>query len=181
MWQSDPYWSDPSEEAPRTQRVRDGVMKHVKDLKKILFMVIKSWNDNVLLYEFEDSDKIVSSQWLSLEEKDAERHRSVLNNPSLRSELNSAEEVLFGCSVNIVEGSRYILRINAEQLQSRVFEIVTDSSGNPAVIGTVNGVICRVEHAYVHMKKGLMPEGDYMNFYGRSISDGSIVMEKIYK
>jgi hypothetical protein len=174
----DPYYSPPEDEEPRTQRVRDGVREYVKNLKGVLFMVLKSWNDNVLLYEYEDSDSVVTAQWLSLEPSDKERHLK-LKNYSLRSNLNPAEELLFGCSVNVVEGNRFILRINAEQLKSRVFEIVMDSSGNPAVIGSVNGIMCRVEYAYVHMRKGLVPDADYMNFYGRSLKDGAVVMEKI--
>lgn len=178
MWDANPYWGPPEEEGPRTARVRSGVRKYVKDLKKVLFMVIKSWNDNVLLYEYSDSDAIVTAQWLSIEEKDKQKHLH-MNNLSLRSELNPAEELIFGCSVNVVEGNRFILRINAEQLASRVFEVVMDASGNPAVIGSVNGTMCRLEHSYVQMKKGAIPEAEYMNFYGKSLADGSLVVEKI--
>ena len=40
--------------------------------------------------------------------------------------------------------------------------------------------MCRIEYAYVHMKKGMLPEPNFMNFYGRSLVDGSKVIETIY-
>jgi hypothetical protein len=54
-----------------------------------------------------------------------------------------------------------------------------DSNGNPAVIGTINGETCRIEYAYVHMKKCVIPEADYMNFYGKSLKDGTERLEVI--
>jgi hypothetical protein len=181
MWgdTANPYWQAPENEEPRTQRVRAGVLRHVPQLSSVLFMVIKSWNDNVVLYEYDEVGKsAVKSTWLSLEPSDTARHLS-MNNASLRSQLNPAEEMLFGCSVRVVEGGRFLVSINQEQLSSRVFELVMDSAGQPAVIGTVNGVMCRVEHAYVQMKKGFAPCPEYMNLYGRSMHDGSSVVERI--
>lgn len=176
---TDAYWSHPSEEAPRTERVFNGIKTYVKDLSKLLFVVIKSWNDNVVLYEYNDSlEQIVSTSWLSLEPSDAKKHRND-GNSSLRSELNAGEEMLFGCTIKVVEGNRFLLTINQEQLSSRVFELVMDSNGNPAVIGTINGITCRIEYAYVHMKKGIIPEADFMNFYGKSLKDGTDVVELI--
>jgi hypothetical protein len=176
---SDPYWNPPEEEVPRTQRVLQGVRDHVKDLSRVLFVVIKSWNDNCVLYEYDDTgSNVVTTSWLSVEPEDKERHEK-LGNPSLRSYLNPAEDLLFGCVVSVVEGDRFLVKINQEQLSSRTFELVMDSSGNPAVIGSVNGQMCRVEHAYVQMKKGLVPEAEYMNFYGKSLTDGSRVVEHI--
>ena len=132
-----------------------------------------------MLYEYdEDGPSVVKTTWLSLEAEDLVRHRAI-GNHSLRSDLNPAEQLLFGCTVSIVEGGRFLLRINHEQLSNRVFELVMDSSGNPAVIGTINGVMCRAEHAYVQMKKGPVPEAEFMHLYGRSMQDGSPVMERI--
>lgn len=174
-----PYWNPPEEEAPRTKRVREGIQANVKDLSKLLFFVVKSWNDNVVLYEYDDAgENPVKTEWLSIEKEDKERHAR-MGNASLRSELNPAEDMVFGCSVEVVEGNRFLLKINQEQLANRTFELVLDSSGNPAVIGVVDGVTCRVEHAYVQMKKGVVPDAEYMNFYGRDLRDGSLKMEHI--
>lgn len=178
-WEANPYWQPPEEEGPRTARVREGVRAHVPNLRNVLFMVIKSWNDNVVLYEFNDaSEQAVAVSWLSIEPEDVVRHQK-LGNSSLRSVLNPAEDMLFGCTVSVVEGGRFLLRINQAQLADRVFELVMDASGNPAVIGSIGGTTCRVEYAYVQMKKGLVPDAEYMHFYGRSLQDGTTVMERI--
>lgn len=175
----DPYWSPPEEEEARTARVKEGLVREVKTLDNILFFVIKSWNDNIVLYEYdENSSETIKTCWLSIQKEDADRHRRN-GNMTLRNGLNPAEELLFGCELEIVEGNRFILKLKQEQLANKTFEIVCDSLGKPAVIGAVNGIMCRVEHAYVHMKKGMVPEPEFMNFYGRSLKDGSIVKEKI--
>jgi hypothetical protein len=172
-----PYWEPAENEKPRTTRVKEGIKRHVKDIKKLLFVVIKSWNDNVVCYEYGGTN-FVTVNWLSIEPADKERHIK-MGNDSLRSNLTPAEDLLFGCNVEIVEGDRYLVKINQEQLSSRLFEIVMDKQGNPAIIGTVNGVLCRLEHAYVQMKKGSLPQAEYMNLYGKSVSDGKTIMETI--
>lgn len=177
MFADNPYWGAPEDEKPRMTRVKEGIKKHVIDVTKLLFVVAKSWNDNVVCYEY-GGPKIVSVSWLSIEPADKERHTK-MGNTSLRSTLTPAEELLFGCDVEIVEGDRYLLKINQEQLSTRVFEIVMDKQGNPAIIGTVNGVMCRLEHAYVQMKKGSIPQAEYMHLYGKSVSDGKTVIERI--
>jgi hypothetical protein len=165
----DPYWNDPSTEKSRTDRVFKGLKENVKNLQSLLFVVIKCWNDNVVLYEYADSGSIpVVTSWLNLDKE-----------PVTTNELNSAEEMLFGCSINITEGERFILKMNQAQLSSRVFELVMDSRGLPAILGTVSGINCRMEYAYVQMKKGVIPEAEYMNIYGRSLKDGTLVSEKI--
>ena len=176
-----PYWQPPEEEGPRTKRVLDGIRKHVKGVQNVMFVVIKSWNDNAVLYEWntDETGEAVKVSWLSLEPNDIERHQA-MGNDTLRSSLNPAEDALFGCSVKVVEGDRFLLHINQENLAQRTFEIVLDSAGKPAVIGSVNGVMCRLEHAYVQMKKGPVPDAEYMNFYGKSLKDGSKIIEKIF-
>lgn len=179
MWNENPFWGNPDEEEPRTERIRQGIAKYVSNPENLLFYVVKSWNDNTVVYEYDpDSDKVVVPCWISLEKEDLERHQKI-GNTSLRSNLNPAEHLLMGCSVKIVEGNRFLVKINQEQLSMRTFELVMDNNGNPAVIGAVDGVMCRVEHAYVQMKKGLAPQAEYMNFYGKSLKDGRIVKEKI--
>jgi hypothetical protein len=54
MFELDSYWSDPKEESPRTKRVFDGIKHYVSNLNNLLFVVIKSWNDNVVLYEYDE-------------------------------------------------------------------------------------------------------------------------------
>lgn len=176
-WEN-PFWDKPEHEESRTQRILNGIKEHVKDLSKLLFVVMKCWNDNCVLYEFCPEKNTIISTWLSLEKDDKERHLKN-GNVSLRSELNPAEEELFGCRIKIVEGNRYLVKINQPQLANRTFELVMDAKNNPAIIGNVGGIMCRVEYAFVQMKKGLIPEAEYMNFFAKSIADGNFIKEKI--
>ena len=178
MW-SDTFWQSPEEEKPRIARVIEGINKYCEDKQKIVFVVLKSWNDNVVLYEYnENSPKLLDCSWLSLEEEDKKKHE-LNNNISLRTQLSPTEDSLFGCKVNSLEGDRLIVHINNEQLSSRSFELVLDSRGNPAIIGNINGNLCKLDYAYVQMKKGSIPMGDYMNLYGINLKNGEKEVEKI--
>lgn len=178
MW-TDSFWQSPEEEKPRIARIIDGITKYCEDKSKIVFVVIKSWNDNVVLYEYnENSSKLLDCSWLSLQEDDRKKHE-LQNNKSLRTLLNVTEDALFGCRVNNLEGDRLIVHINNEQLANRSFELVLDSQGNPVIIGNINGNLCKLEYAYVQMKKGSIPMGDYMHLYGINLKNGDKEVEKI--
>ena len=154
------YWQSSEEELPRIKRVMDGVQKYVENKNNVLFLVMKSWNDNAVIYEYnESSNNAIGVNWISFEKADVDRHISH-GNVSLRSELNPAEIALFGCNVDIADGNRFIVHMSASQLENRVFELVMDSKGNPAIIGTINGNMSRINYAYVQMKKGFVPLGD---------------------
>ena len=160
------YWSDPKEEGPRLQRVRDCIKANL-DTGKLLFFVSKSFNDNSIEYLSKDG-KVVPN-WIHVEAKDT---------PGSLSELNFAETMVLGCDVKY-QNDRIFIQMKQEQLAKRTFELVVDARGNSAVIGTVNGVECRVDWAYAQMKNSTLPEPEYMNLYGRSLVDGSRVVEKI--
>jgi hypothetical protein len=174
------YWQSSEEELPRIQRVMNGVQKYVKNKDNVLFLVMKSWNDNAVIYEYEEtsSQNPIKVTWISFEKADIERHTSQ-GNLALRSELNPAEIALFGCNVDIADGNRFIVHMSASQLENRVFELVMDSKGNPAIIGNINGNMSRINYAYVQMKKGFVPMGDYMNLYGINLKTGKEEVEKI--
>jgi hypothetical protein len=159
------YWTDPKEEGPRLQRVRDCIKAHV-NTSRLLFFVSKSFNDNSIVYLYEDGK--VNPYWIQVEDKV----------PGSLTKLNFAELVVLGCEVKYKD-DRIFIQMNQEQLAKRVFELVVDARGSPAVIGTVSGVECRVDWAYAQMKNSSVPEPEYMNLYGRSLSDGSRVVEKI--
>jgi len=158
------YWADPKEEEPRLQRVRNCIKANLKG--KLLFFVSKSFNDNSIVYLYED-DK-VNPYWIQVEDKD---HGTL-------TKLNFAELLVLGCEVKYKD-DRIFIQMNQEQLAKRTFELVVDARGSPAVIGTVNGIDCRVDWAYAQMKNSSMPEPEYMNLYGRSLVDGSKIVEKI--
>lgn len=172
-----PYYKDASVEP----EVIDFVVTSIKERKdpNILFFVSKSWNRNVVVYEYvENSSEFVKPVWLSLEPEDAEAHRQK-GNYSLKNDLNFAETSIFGVQLSNMPEGRFIIKMNQELLHNKVFELVMDSKGNPAIVGTVAGEMCRVQYAYAHMKKGSIPDVDYMNLYGISIKTGNTVVEKM--
>ena len=61
----------------------------------------------------------------------------------------------------------------------RKFNLTLDDNDTPALVGGVNGVMCVVESAYVQMKKGLLPDVDFVILRGRSIDSGDYVEERI--
>lgn len=175
--QMDPYYQPPENENARIQRINKGILLYVQKPSNIMFYIAKCMNDNIVLFEYCE-EKIVKYSWLSLEETDRQRHVNN-GNLSLRSDLNPAEDVLYGCNVNIVDNNRILFRMNQPELYDRVFEIVMDAQNNPAIIGNVNNIQCRLEYAYVQMKKGLVPDVEYILLYGRSLTNGNKIVEKI--
>jgi hypothetical protein len=93
--------------------------------------------------------------------------------------LSTTEDALYGCKVHSLENDRLLVQINNDQVSSRTFELVLDASGNPAIIGSINGTLCKLEYAYVQMKRGALPMGDYMNLYGINLKNGEKEVEKI--
>lgn len=175
---SDPYWSPPETEAARFATIREGIRVHVADPSRILLAVGKSSNLNVVLFKYTpEGPSIVTAEWLSLDPADARRHVA-RGNASLRAPLNAVEDALFGVRVEVV-GGRYMLRMNHAALASRPFELVMNGEGNPVVLGVVGTRTCVLHHAYVAMKRGPLPDVEYVNLYGLAPEDGSMAMERM--
>ena len=128
-------------------------------------------------YSFTTNNDI-RTEWISLEDKDREKHESK-GNFGLRNDLNASEESIFGCKMDVIEGNRFIVTMNAEQLKDRVNELVLDENDTPNIIGLVQGKMCKLEYAYAQMKDGMLPEIDYLNLYGKSLEDGTLCVEKM--
>lgn len=172
------FYSDPSTEKERIDRVFGKLdrLHATQSNHKDIFYVIKCWNDNIVSYSFKDN--VILTEWISLEDKDRERHESQ-GNFSLRNELSESEKTIFGCKLDIIEGNRFIVTMNAEQLKDQVNELVMDEDDTPNLIGLVMGKMCRLKYAYAQMKDGLLPEIDYLHLYGESLEDGSLCVEKM--
>lgn len=172
------FYSNPSEESSRIERVFKKITNLTKTQgeNKDIFHVIKCWNDNVVSYSFRNNE--IFTEWVSLEDKDRERHEAQ-GNFTLRNALSLSEEAIFGCKMDIIEGNRFIVTMNAEQLKDRVNELVMDEDDNPNIIGLVQGKMCRLKYAYAQMKEGMLPEIDYLNLYGESLEDGTLCVEKM--
>jgi len=60
-------------------------------------------------------------------------------------------------------------------------KFVLGDDGSPKLIGVINGKKCVVEYAYAQMRKGLIPDVEYVRLTGRSLDDDSILSEVIHK
>ena len=60
----DPYWQSPEQEASRLERIRKGILLHVKNPSQIMFYVAKSMNDNIVLFEFSENSYVKKSNIL---------------------------------------------------------------------------------------------------------------------
>ena len=178
------FYSDPSEESTRVDRM----LKGLDVLNKItsrastndLFFVMKCWNDNLVSYTYDPDSNNIRKEWVSLEPKDRARHESN-GNASLRNELSPDEEDIFGCKVDVIEGSRFIVTMKLKQMLDRTNELILDENDVPSIIGMVDGRICKLKFAYAQMKNTLLPEVDYLNLYGVSLETGKQCVEKIYE
>ena len=178
MFSGSPFYAPPSKETEQTRRIL-AKLNEREDTGAVVFRVLKGWNDNVVVYEYDaDADEPLKALWISIDPVDEKTH-SERGNPSLRSPLNAAEEMIFGCRVNVVEGDRHLIVINVEQLSKRVFELVLDKTGSPAIIGVINLTLCRLHHAYAHMRHGIIPSVERLMLYGTSIESGERVVEEI--
>lgn len=180
------FYADPSQESSRIQNIlqKYEVLKktqpNVYQKRKELFQVFKCWNDNFVSYSFDMNKNSIKTEWISLEPKDRERHESE-GNWSLKNDLNTNEEEIFGCTVEVIEGNRYIVRLNIKQLKDRSNELVIDENDEAIILGTVNGKLCKLLYAYAQMKNSMIPEIDYVNLYGMSLNKGELCCEKIYE
>lgn len=170
---SSPFYTSPDIEDEQTRRIFDNLESRNDVGDNVVFRVLKGWNDNLVIYDY-DSDKGIRLRWMNLEHEKPGSPKSNLWSP-----LSDLETMVFGCDLKVVEGDRHILSMNVEQLRDRVFELVLDSKGKPAVIGTIQQKLCRLHHAYAIMKKGPMPQVDTLRLYGTAIKTGERVCEDL--
>lgn len=162
---SDPYWSSYADREARMQRIYT-ILQRQPDADRIAFVVGKSNNDNFVAYIW-NSDKgekgEIEGFWISTENVPAER----------RDPLNLAEEMLYGTEMEETPSGEWLINVRAEPIKARKFNFTLDEQDRPAMIGGVNGVMCCLESAYVQMKKGLLPDVEFVVLTGRSVHDGS--------
>ena len=162
---SDPFWSDPSNEAPRMARIQ-AIVERQQDIDKIIFYVGKSNNDNFVAYRWESEKGIIDNFWISTQNVAEER----------RDTLNLAEQMVYGTTLRITPGG-WIVKMNAEQLKSKVMNLVMDDKDNAKLVGPVNGKMCILSHAYVQMSQGLLPSVDWIRLTGHEVATGNAQSE----
>jgi hypothetical protein len=165
---SNPYWTDEQDRSARMARLL-AILARQPDRSSLAFFVGKSNNDNFVVYKWNTDAGEIQPFWLSTENVPAER----------RDNLNLAEEMLYGLEMTVTDSGEWLVNVRAEPIKMRKFNLTLDDNDTPALVGGVNGVMCVVESAYVQMKKGLLPDVDFVILRGRSIDSGEYVEEMI--
>jgi hypothetical protein len=96
-----------------------------------------------------------------------------------RTALNMAESVVYGVDLNVTATGEWLLTMRVEALRSRPFNLSLTDDDVPVVTGAINGRICVIESAYAQMKKGLIPDVEWVKINGRAIDDNSSQEETI--
>jgi len=170
MSDSNPYWSDPKEEAGRIKRILKTVGQQ-HDANTIAFVIAKSNNDNFVAYRWNTTTSTLEPFWITTENVKFER----------RSTLNLAETMLYGVEMTVTSGGDWLVNLNAESIRDRTMKFVLGEDDTPKLIGTINGRKSVVEYAYAQMRKGLLPDVEYVRITGRALDDDSIISEVIHK
>ena len=144
-----------SDESSRMSRIRSGVAKYL-NCDKLLFVFGKSNNDNCVVFMYntqaKDLNDMISPMWLHLEPKDIEKNIAD-GNPSLLTQLTPMEEQMMGCTLTTDKNGSFFVKLKQAGLQDRDFELITDSSGRPAVLSKIDGKLCRLDYGYAVLKK----------------------------
>lgn len=172
-----PFYSPPEEEAPRIRRTLAVAPAQVRLPGSVLFLVLKSQNDNFVVYEYNPPQAgrplTVDTYWCLMTPAYMERQRKLGESNLLA--LNMLEEPAFGAETThhapTAEG-RVCMNMKARPLRGRKFEVHLDAGGHPFLVGAVLGRRCRVRFAYVQMRLGPIPRVDYINLYGVCVEVG---------
>lgn len=165
---SNPYWSEESEEMPRITRILS-ILKRQPDVSRIAFFVGKSNNDNFVAYRWDSDKAALTPFWISTVNVPAER----------RDPLNLAESMLYGIEMHVTQTGEWLVNIACEQLRNRVMNLNLDENDQPALVGVVSGRMCVIEYAYVQMRKGLLPDVEWVRLTGRDMKTGETVSEML--
>lgn len=168
------YWSPPEIEESRLAEARDCVGSSLGESSNILFFISKSSNKNFTYYEYYETDESfgITPQWAMLENRGAFGQVP-------REELTMTEHLLLGVNVTTRPSGTISVNFNPEQIRNREAELILDAAGKPALVGMVDGHTCRLLHAYVQMRKNLLPDVEYITLYGRGLSDGKVYKERM--
>jgi hypothetical protein len=154
---SNPFWDAEENEGPRMARIIK-ILQRQPDAKSFGFFVAKSNNDNFVAYKWTGSE--VSPTWISTQNVPAERRES----------LNLAEELLYGIEQRVSSTGDWIITMRAEPLKTRVINLTLNDADEPSFIAPVNNKLCILDHAYVQMRKGLIPDVEWVRITGHDMT-----------
>lgn len=164
---SSPFWDAPENEVPRMERILS-VVSRQPDKKSYAFFVGKSNNDNFVAYKWNGTE--LAPFWICTH-----------NCSERRDKLNLAEELVYGINQTVTPNGDWHVNMRIEALQARIMNLALNDDDEPSLIGPVNNRLCVLEHAYVQMRKGLMPDVDWIRITGRAVDDDSVQTEVVKK
>ena len=163
---SSPFWDAEENEGPRMERIIK-ILQRQPDAKSFGFFVAKSNNDNFVAYKWNGSE--VAPTWISTQNVPAERRES----------LNLAEELLYGIEQRVSSTGDWVLTMRAEPLKTRVIHLTLNDNDEPSFVAPVNNKLCILDHAYVQMRRGLIPDVEWVRVTGRDVSTGTVQSELV--
>jgi hypothetical protein len=169
---SNPYWCDESTMNKRISYLKTK-MGMQKDAQRIAMFVAKSNNDKCVIYVWENAFSTLKPYWL------------VFDDPSYpegtREELNTLEKMLYGSNLNVRENGAWEITLSAEAISHRIMNLSLNDNDEPTLTGVINGKLGVIEHCFVVMKKGLIPDVEKVYIYGKDLKSGQAVEEEFFK
>jgi len=152
--------------ADMAQERMDRVMKKIRTLTldNLIFIVMKSNNDNSIGYFYENGE--ILAKWILLEEGEKELIKS----------LDFAENLLYGANVETIENDRLMVRINGDMEKKMCMELVLDSTNQPCLITSISNQRARANWAYANIG-GKIPTLESLILYGTNFSGKSVQQE----
>jgi hypothetical protein len=166
-----PYWCDEKTMVKRIEFLK-GKMRLQKDAQFIAMFVAKSNNDKCVIYKWDNARSVLKPIWLSFDD------------PSVpdgeRSELNTLETMLYGSNLTIKDSGAWEITLSAEAISHRVMNLSLSEMDEPTLTGVVNGRVGAIEHCFVVMKKGLIPDVEKVYIHGKDVKTREDLEEIIY-
>ena len=156
------------------------VQKLAANPKHVLLVIGVSKNNNFAVFEYATGVRGVEVPvyWINTEPAEVARLKAE-GNPGVITPLSAAEEVLLGTDVHPQPDGRILVNVRVEQLRERKFELQLDVHGTPMLIGDLNGKPCFLDSAYIQMRKGLLPDVEYIKIYGTDMASGERQCETV--
>jgi hypothetical protein len=167
---SNPYWCDDTTMARRIEFLKNKLSIQ-KDAQSIAMFVAKSNNDKCVIYKWEDELSALKPYWL------------IFDDPTIlegeRSELNAIEKMLYGSNLTVRENGAWEITLSAEAISHRIMNLTLNGANEPTLTGVVQGNLATLEHCFVTMKKGLIPDVEKVHIFGRDLQTKKVVEEII--
>lgn len=143
-----------------------------KDAQKIAMFVAKSNNDKCVIYKWENAFNTLKPYWLLFEDGGIDEGE--------RDELNTLEKMLYGSNLNVRENGAWEINLSAEAISHRIMNLSLNDKDEPTLTAVINGKLGVIDHCFVMMKKGLIPDVERVHIFGRDVKTREPLEEVIF-